>query len=103
MSEEEYDVAMKLQEAINAKDSLSDFDTLNLLTEDEQINLIDDIIRKSIYASVEEYCDESKVVDAITFGNSHRIAYQLANGPELSTAKALYEELKYWADIGRFD
>ena len=102
-NEEEYDTVMKLQEAINARDSLTDFNTLNMLTETDQINLLDDIIRKSIYASVEEYCDEDKVVNAITFDNSHRIAYKLATGPNLSAAKALYEELKYWADSGRFD
>ncbi len=41
------------------------------------------------------------VATLITFDNSHDVAYYLATS-KLDTAKALYEELKYYSDIGRF-
>ena len=50
-----------------------------------------------------EVIDIHSVAGLITFDNAHQLAYSLATSPELSTAKALYEELKVWADSGRFD
>lgn len=41
------------------------------------------------------------ICEAITFDNAHHVAQMLAISTDLATPRALYEELKYWADTGR--
>ena len=40
----------------------------------------------------------SVIAEAITFDNSHLIAWELANSDKRDVAIALYNELKYWVE-----
>ena len=44
--------------------------------------------------------DISSLAGLLTFENSNTLAYSISNGPDPKIARALYEELKYWADKG---
>lgn len=128
MSEELSDLAKIRATATICAETLQNSKVLEMLTEDEQIRLLNSIFNDTSYnldsvleenisfmsalnviQKEDDYLDyltldnEHIIASAITFENSHRIAYALATGPELSAAKALYLELKYWSDQGRFD
>lgn len=47
------------------------------------------------------HTNHEEIASMITFENSNLVAQQIATSPNIDVARALYNELKYWADNGR--
>ena len=47
------------------------------------------------------HTNHEEIANLISFENSHLVAQSLATSTKIDTARALFNELKYWADNGR--
>ena len=106
-------------QAIAATAVLQDSTLLNMLTDDEQIAIIDNVTGQTVHTKVYEYVEEKvrtetfteyienvnidvpKLAELVTFDNTHLLAYTLAHSETPEIAVALLEELSYWKEIGR--
>lgn len=105
--------------AIGAAETLKDSNLLNMLTDDEQIAIIDNITSQTVHTKAYEYVEEQvrtesfteyiesenidvlKLRELIIFDNTHLLAYALAHSDKPEIGTALLNELLYWQKAGR--
>jgi len=106
--------------AIAATEVLKDSKLLNMLTDDEQIAIIDNVTSQTVHTKAYEYVEDQvrietvteymlenkiestvAIAELITFDNAHLLAQTLANSENVKTATALLNELLYWREAGR--
>lgn len=96
----------KRGQVLAAIELLKDSDTLNLLTDDEQTELLEAIVEQTAFEEVRKYdFDQHEtpqdIAELITFDNTHLLAYNLVHTDTPEVALALFEELSYWKNVGR--